>query len=640
MEKNKVLHLNADFSIKSIAEGDGSIESIFIEGYASTNAVDRSGDLVPVMVWENGMQNYLKNPVILAFHNHSMPVGRMVEHRIDSGGLWIKARVSPTDETIYEKVKDKVITGFSVSFRVLDAEYNPTADVFIVKELELLEISIVSVPANQDTLFSLSKSFASEEEYQSYKLQFVKDSQSAKGLETSAGVTNSKLIKEEIEMTNEELQALLAQTADLTAKSIVEAQAKAAQEAEEKRAAELKLQEEIKKAASASAIEVGQSGAEKLLADIEARFAKQAEENKSVIAGLEDVVKQKAAELEAIQKSKMTFADGRQGDAVTYQEKENAVLLAQITRKSIENTKYGKRILEKTGAHVASSTWELEVSLNMEAEVRRKLVIASTLRNITMQTNVMTLPVNPEASTATWITNAQFGTTDSPGVAKTHALGEITLNAYKVATREYMAYEEEEDALLVLLPIVRDAMIRRLARSVDIAFLRGAGAGADPVKGLVPYDASSTVTSAIANKATVANMISLRRDLGAWGLDPADIRYIVSTDIYYDLLDDTSFQTVDKIGSSATLLTGQVGSIGNTPVLVSAEFEAKADAKAGAICFAPANFVVGNQRGLRMEMDSLVETQRNVMVASLRTGMTQITTNLGAGVSVFRWTAT
>lgn len=640
MEKNKVLHLNADFSIKSIDVGEDSQESIFIEGYASTNAVDRSGDLVPTMVWENGLQNYLKNPVILAYHDHTMPVGRMIEHRIDSSGLWIKARVSPADEDIYKKVKDKILTGFSVSFRVLDAEYDLSVDVFIVKELELFEISIVSVPANQDTLFSLSKSFATEEEYQSYKLQFVKDSQSAKGLETSANPTKRKSIKEEIEMTNEELQALLAQTAELTAKSIVEAQNKAAADLEEKRLADQKLHDEIKKTATTSAIEVGQSGAEKLLADIEARFAKQSEENKSVISGLEEVVKQKAAELESIQKSKMQFTNGGSSDAVTYAEKETAVLLAQITRKSIADTKYGKRIIEKAGAHVPSATWELEVSLNMESEVRRKLVIASTLRNITMQTNVMTLPVNPEASTGTWITNAQFGTTDSPGVAKTHALSEITLNAYKVATREYMAYEEEEDALLVILPIVRDAMIRRLARSVDIAFLRGAGGGADPVKGLVAYDASSTVTSAIANKATVANMISLRRDLGAWGLDPSEIRYVVSTDIYYDLLDDTSFQTVDKIGASATLLTGQVGSIGNTPVLVSAEFEAKADAKAGAICYAPANFIVGNQRGLRMEMDALVETQRNVMVASLRTGMTQVTTNLGAGVSAFRWTAT
>lgn len=654
IDKNKVLHIDTLFTSKAIEDLVPGIPvtqvievevvkpSIFIEGYASTINVDRVGDLIPTAVWEKGLQNYLKNPVILAFHDHERPVGRMVDHKINTDGLWIKARISPSDEEIYDKVDDEVITAFSVSFRVLDAEYNSALEVFIVKELELLEISVVSVPANHNTLFSLSKSFATENEYQSYKLQFVKDSKSAKGLEATVVDTESIINKDEIEMTNEELQTLLAQTAkdaaQMAAKSVIEAQEKAAKDAADKAKAEADFQAAVQKAVD---VKVGESGAEKLLADIEAKLEAQSTETKSVIAGLEAVIKEKAIELESVQKSKMQFTEGRStsGEA-TYKEKETAVLLAQISRKSIADTKYGKNLIEKTGAHVASATWELEVSLTMEAEVRRRLIIANTLRNITMQTNVMTMPVNPEASTATWITNAQFGTTDSPGVAKTHALGEITLNAYKVATREYMAYEEEEDALLVLLPIVRDAMIRRLARSVDIAFLRGAGAGADPVKGLVAYDAASTVTSAIANKATVANMISLRRDLGAWGLDPAEIVYVVSTDIYYDLLDDTSFQTVDKIGDRATLLTGQIGAIANTPVLVSAEFEAKADTKAGAICFAPANFLVGNQRGLRMEMDALVETQRNVMVASLRTGMTQVTTNLGAGVSAFRWTAT
>jgi N4-gp56 family major capsid protein len=281
----------------------------------------------------------------------------------------------------------------------------------------------------------------------------------------------------------------------------------------------------------------------------------------------------------------------------------------------------------------------------MESEVRRRLVVSPILRQIAMQTNVMTMPLNPEAGYGTWVTNAQFGTSASSGATATHQLSEITLNAYKLATREYMNFEEEEDSLLVLMPIVRDAMIRRVAKSVDKAMLLGAGAGADPVKGLAIYDGTSAVTSAVANKATVANMIALRRDLGAWGLDPSEVTYVVSTDIYYDLLEDTNFQTVDKIGDRATLLTGQIGSIANSPVLVSAEMPSKAAGTAsgstniGAIAVATRNFVVGNQRGLRIDTQDLVENQQKVLVASLRTGMTQLTTNLGQGVSTFRWTA-
>jgi hypothetical protein len=54
----------------------------------------------------------------------------------------------------------------------------------------------------------------------------------------------------------------------------------------------------------------------------------------------------------------------------------------------------------------------------------------------------------------------------------------------------------------------------------------------------------------------------------------------------------------------------------------------------------PGNFIVGNQRGLRIDTQELVETQRRVMVASLRTGMTRVTTNLGNAVTAHKYTAT
>jgi HK97 family phage major capsid protein len=345
----------------------------------------------------------------------------------------------------------------------------------------------------------------------------------------------------------------------------------------------------------------------------------------------------------------MQFSDKKNGETTTYEEREKAFLLSKISGKSIDQTKYGKELLVKyagtaqPGAHVANSTWELEVSTNMEAEVRRKLVVSPLLRNVSMMTNVMKMPLNPEAGYGDWVANTSWGTTASAGSPQVHALKEITLSAYKLATREYLAYEEEEDALLVILPVVRDAMVRRVAKSLDKAFLRGAGSGSDPLTGLAAWDATSTVTPTNTGTATIANLRALRKDLGAWGLDPSEIIYIVSTEVYYDLLDDTSFQTMDKVGTAATLLTGQVGSIGNSPVLVSAEFPTKAGGAAtaatniGAICFAPGNFIAGNQRGMRFDTQDLVETQQRVLVASLRMGLTQVTTNLGMGVSTLRW---
>ena len=638
VDKNKVLFLNSSFTKSELPTADGKVDSITIEGYASTNDVDRHGDIVPAGVWEKGVENYLKNPVILAYHDHSEPIGRMVEHRVDEKGLWIKARISAAAGDVFNLVKDGVLTAFSIGFRIADAEYNSALELFVVKELELHEISVVSVPANQNTLFSLSKAFDTAEEFKSFKMQFANPSDSAKGLEASGEAKSD--IKKELEMTPEELQKMLAQAAEQATKSLLDAQAKAAADKAEAEKAAADLDAKVK-AAVAATVTTGQSGAEKLLAEVEKRLAEQAESSKSALAGLEAALAEKSKELEAITKSRMQFQSGTADGAMSYADKEKAVVLAKMTGKGLEGTKFGREMVQKYGAHVPSATWELEVSTNMEAEVRRRLVVAPNLRNIAMQTNVMTIPVNPEAGVATWMANTAFGTADSRGNNATHALKEIVLNAYKVATNEYMAYEEEEDALIALMPIVRDGMIRRVARSVDRAMLRGAGEGSDPVKGLATYDASSVVNLDIsaADKMTVAKLQLLRRDLGAWGLDPSELVYIVSTENYYDLLEDTNFLTVDKVGTQATLLTGQIGAVGNTPVLVSAEFADKADGAVGAICFNPGNFVAGNQRGLRIDTQDLVETQRKVMVASLRTGMTQISTNLGAGVSAQRYVA-
>jgi HK97 family phage prohead protease/HK97 family phage major capsid protein len=640
VDKNKVLFLNSSFTKSDLPTADGTVDSITIEGYASTNDVDRHGDIVPAGVWEKGVENYLKNPVILAYHDHSEPIGRMVEHRVDDKGLWIKARISAAAGDVFNLVKDGVLTAFSIGFRIADAEYNSALELFVVKELELHEISVVSVPANQNTLFSLSKAFSTAEEFKSFKMQFANPSDSAKGLEAS-GEAKSDITKE-LEMTPEQLQKMLADAAtaaaDQATKSLLAAQEKAAAEKAAASAQQADLDAKIKAAVALATPTT--TGAEALLAEVEKRFAAQADETKSVVAGLEASLKEKAAELEAIQKSRMQFTDGKAGE-MSYADKEKAVILAKMAGKGLADTKFGREMVQKYGAHLPSDTWELEVSLNMENEVRRRLVVAPNLRGISMATNVMTIPVNPEAGVATWMANTAFGTTASAGNNATHALKEITLNAYKVATNEYVAYEEEEDSLVAIMPVIRDAMVRRVARAVDRAMLRGAGAGSDPVKGLATYDAVSAVTLDISDaaKMTVAKLQAMRRDLGAWGLDPAELVYIVSTEGYYDLLEDTNFLTVDKVGQQATLLTGQIGAVGNTPVIVSAEFADKAADAVGAICFAPGNFLVGNQRGLRVDTQDLVETQRRVMVASLRTGMTQVTTNLGPAVSALRFVA-
>ena len=652
--KNKVIYFNSRFTTKA-ADQDGD-DSIVIEGYASTNDVDRVGDVVPTSVWEKGLVNYLKNPVILAYHNHQMPVGKMVEHRVDERGLWIKASISDAADNVYKLVKKGILSAFSIGFRVKDAEYNSAAEVFLIKDLELHEISVVSIPANQNTLFNLSKAFDSAEEFELFKQQFAVSDKSAKELDDHA-VANSAN-ERKWNMDPKELEQMLAkaaaQAAEQAARAVVEAQTKALADKAAQEKADAELQAKI-----TAAVKTVDTGAERLLADVEKRLSEQAEAHKSALEGLEVALKEKAAELEAIQKSRMQFTDTKAGD-LSYEQKEKAVLLSKITGKAIEDTNFGRSIVTKysndanaspAGAggqfRVWSATWETEVSTAMENEVRRRLVVAGTIRSVPMTNPIMKVPLNPEAGYATWVTNAQFGTSNSSGATGTHRLKELTLNSLKLATREYIAFEEDEDSLVAILPVVRDAMIRRMAKSVDKAMLIGAGAGSDPITGLATYDASSAVTLDVSDITagtagaglTAAKLMLARKDLGYWGLEPGELIAIVNTSSYYQLLEDPNFLTVDKVGDRATLLTGQIGSVGNTPVIVSAEFAAATAGNVAAIIFNPRNFMVGNHRGLRVDTDDNVETQSRVLVASMRMAMAQMSDTEGQAVSAIRYVA-
>lgn len=173
MKLNQPLELNisADFQTKGVKDSEDA--PLIIRGMANTTNKDRMGDVIPQSAWygPRAMPNYEKNPIILAFHDHSKPIGKMVDYSISEFGLEIEAEISKAAGPIYDLIKDGVLRTFSIGFRVLDADWDPDTDIFIIKELELLETSVVSVPCNQDSVFEVSKSLNADD-YSNLKKQF------------------------------------------------------------------------------------------------------------------------------------------------------------------------------------------------------------------------------------------------------------------------------------------------------------------------------------------------------------------------------------------------------------------------------------------------------------------------------------
>ena len=166
---NKTFYLNSSFETKAINKKSKSLK---IAGYANTTTKDRANDIVTAEAWAKGVDNYRKNPVLLYQHKHDNPIGRVENIRVDRKGIFVEAAVSEAAEKnhgVQTLIKDGALKSFSVGFRVKDGKYNRDDDSMLITDVELLEISVVSVPCNQESLFSIRKSFETDSEYEEFK---------------------------------------------------------------------------------------------------------------------------------------------------------------------------------------------------------------------------------------------------------------------------------------------------------------------------------------------------------------------------------------------------------------------------------------------------------------------------------------
>jgi len=155
--KKKLLHTTASFSRKAKEVEEGVIEAIV----GSSNVIDRMGEVIDQAGWS--LKNYMKNPVILWGHNvheNRPPIGKALKVWVDgdkksaSGKqkLMFKVKFDLQDNfaaEVYRKIKEGFLNTVSVGFIPLESEDN------IFTKAELLELSVVPVPANPEAVVQI-----------------------------------------------------------------------------------------------------------------------------------------------------------------------------------------------------------------------------------------------------------------------------------------------------------------------------------------------------------------------------------------------------------------------------------------------------------------------------------------------------
>ena len=638
----KVFNLTSTF--KSHTDEDGSV---MIRGMASTNDFDRAGDSITADAWtKGGLKNFEKNPIILFNHDYNRPIGRATGLKTTENGLELTAKISKAAKDVTELVKDGVLGAFSVGFRVKDADYLEETDGLKIKDAELFEVSVVSVPCNQSATFSLAKSFDSMAEYEEFKKTFT----NSDGAQVQKEITMSEETNQPVD-----LEAFAKKVAEETAAKIAMKQAEqkaadeaATKEAEEKAAAEAEAkaqQEEEVKQAVATAVE---SGAERLVQDVEAKIAEKDAEMDEVIKQHAAELKEKSDEIEKMRESKRVFANRDSSDlASNKKELLEAHILGKITRKGWD-TSFGKNVLQKAGVTfdaTSAAGIDVNVSQAFEEEVRLEQKVAPLFREIQVASGATVLPIAPDTE------NANFNATglettanlleESGASDNNYNVNRVLLQAFRLVSGTFIANDTDEQVVISVLPIITSALARAHAKAIDSAILLGnssfvglvGGAGTDGSGSFLAGD-SALVTdpdaSGSSDAVTSGNLLSIRSEMGKYGMNPADVAYIVGLDQYYNLIADAGFSDVSEVGSDLALKRlGVVGAIYGSPV-VATDVLAQGTKETGAFTGTAAlavnvrNYVIPRLKGVSIETDYEVAGQRTAIVASQSLGFNEL----------------
>lgn len=305
-----------------------------------------------------------------------------------------------------------------------------------------------------------------------------------------------------------------------------------------------------------------------------------------------------------------------------------------------------RRALDSTTAGSGDELVPTGEASEMWRDVHLQTAVAPLFRTINMPTNPFDLPL--DFGDMNWYPgtpNVATSSTD-PATAKR------TLTAYELAAAVAWAYDLDEDAVVSVLPELRALLVRNAAEVIDDVLLNSdttttnninadgatiSSSDAGKAHWLLGFDGllhvplvDNTGQSNDHGAAVSADMFNeIRGKLGKYGVRPSELAFITDINTYIRAQSVDSFQTLDKLGQNATLLTGQLGTVEGVPVIVSEQMRlADTDGKvtdAGngtdtgrLMVVNRTQYYKGFRRELLIETERDIQKRQTIMVASFR----------------------
>jgi len=160
---NSENRVNLSFPITKVNK-----EKRTVSGFATLDNVDHHGDIVTADASEKAFARFRGN---LRQMHQPIAIGKVLsfhpEDFVDKEtnktykGIYVDAYISKGAQDAWEKILDGTYTGFSIGGNIVTAGYEPgddNNDRRVIKEYDLMELSVVDSPANQlANIFSIQK---------------------------------------------------------------------------------------------------------------------------------------------------------------------------------------------------------------------------------------------------------------------------------------------------------------------------------------------------------------------------------------------------------------------------------------------------------------------------------------------------
>ena len=149
-----------------------------IEGYATTDSWDKQGEKLPLEVAKKAFAKFVESPKICKLHGREEfgkinpcgcgGVGELIGYAADEKGIMIAVKI--TDNAAWDKVGKGEYNGFSIG------GYSHASN-GVITDFELIEISLVGVPANGDCVFLNAKGDIKMDEESKALLKMIVENQ-------------------------------------------------------------------------------------------------------------------------------------------------------------------------------------------------------------------------------------------------------------------------------------------------------------------------------------------------------------------------------------------------------------------------------------------------------------------------------